>query len=168
MSLFSLKLLGPVQLQWPASAYTPLPLTQSQRPSGLSGGRTAADRPRTLAALFWTDVAEAQALGELRRCLHNLSSLLPGCIHANRQMVYFAGSADVEVDLEVFQRLQAQGDVVSLAEAATIYRGEFMESLGLAGCPEFEMWLLSEREHWRGKVLRLLQQLVTHHAERGE
>jgi DNA-binding SARP family transcriptional activator/predicted ATPase len=162
------RLLGPVKII--GDIQSPLRF-RSPKASALLGYLVAEARPMrrdTLAALFWPDAAEAQALGELRRCLHNLSTLLPGSIRADRQIVQLEVDATTQIDLALFQQLQGQEDIASLTEAAGLYRGEFLEGLDLADCPEFELWLLAEREQWRGKAVSVLQRLVSAHAQRGE
>jgi hypothetical protein len=43
-----------------------------------------------------------------------------------------------------------------------------MEDVRLKNCPEFENWLLTEREQWRNQVTVAVQKLVTHHLARQE
>ena len=40
--------------------------------------------------------------------------------------------------------------------------------MSLDGCPEFEIWLVGERERWRQRVARVLGELITHHSQRGD
>src|SRR5690606_37185598 len=47
-----------------------------------------------------------------------------------------------------------------------LYGGEVMAGLYLNGCPEFETWLLREREYWQRQVNTLLEVLVDHYALR--
>ena len=41
-----------------------------------------------------------------------------------------------------------------IAEAVTLYRGNFMDGLSLEGCLDFETWLVTEQEFWRQRVIR--------------
>src|SRR5262249_30077584 len=55
-------------------------------------------------------------------------------------------------------------DPLTLAEAVALYRGEFMAGVYLDGCPEFETWLIREREFWRRQATEALELLIAHHA----
>ena len=79
-----------------------------------------------------------------------------------------SGQAPCWVDIVAFKELEARDDAASLAAAVELYQGEFLEGLYLAGCTDFEIWLVGERERWRQRVARALETLVTHHSRRGE
>ncbi len=53
-----------------------------------------------------------------------------------------------------------------LAEAVTLYQGDFMAGYYLDGCPEFETWLLREQESWRRQATEILERLIIHHSLR--
>jgi predicted ATPase len=55
-----------------------------------------------------------------------------------------------------------------LTQAAALYRGEFGTDLYLNDCPEFEIWLLREREYWSQQITKILTTLVTHFATYGQ
>src|SRR5438874_188679 len=40
-------------------------------------------------------------------------------------------------------------------------------SFYLNGCPDFETWLLYERERWQQRVMQMLETLILHERERG-
>ncbi len=50
----------------------------------------------------------------------------------------------------------------------TLYRGEFMEGFSLPDSPEYEQWLLLNREQLRRQALETMQHLVTFLEEHGE
>ncbi|NOX60406.1 MAG: AAA family ATPase, partial [Chloroflexi bacterium] len=53
------------------------------------------------------------------------------------------------------------------AAAINNLRGEFLEGADLPSTPEYEMWVLQERQRWRRAALELLQRLVKVEAEAG-
>ena len=67
-----------------------------------------------------------------------------------------------------FETLAGRHDITSLQEAAQLCRGELMEGLSPEGCPEFELWLVAERERWNQRVIWVLDTLVAYHIRRGE
>ncbi|MFZ0546242.1 MAG: tetratricopeptide repeat protein, partial [Candidatus Promineifilaceae bacterium] len=163
----SLKLLGPVQVTWEEAQH---PRFRSNKAIALLGYLAAENRlvsRDALTGLFWADEPEQQARGELRRVLHNLSTIVPDCLTVDRRTVHFQVAADSQLDIAAFHSLQARGDISSLTSAADLYRGGFMEGIFLNDCPEFDTWLLTERERWRRQVEQVMVNLVNHHAGRG-
>ena len=49
---------------------------------------------------------------------------------------------------------------------SALYHDELMAGLDLDGCPDFELWLVSQRETWRARVTAALGRLVEHCASR--
>ncbi len=117
-----------------------------------------------LALLFWPDEAPPKGRANLRRELHNLAQILPDCWEADRQAVTFVPSAGTTVDLYTLLGLEAQE---RLGEAAELLGGEFLEGLYLDHNPEFENWLLGERERWRGRAEAVLGSVIIGHTRRG-
>ncbi|HEU4321582.1 MAG TPA: BTAD domain-containing putative transcriptional regulator [Roseiflexaceae bacterium] len=66
------------------------------------------------------------------------------------------------------QRELPPSQAASLTSAVELYRGEFLAGFYLDGCPEFETWLLLERERWHLRVTTILDLLIAHHTLRGE
>ena len=84
-----LKLLGVVQVRWEKGAP---PRFRSQRTMALLGYLVAEQRPLSrdhLATLFWPDEDPAKGKANLRRELHNLAQILPGCWQTSRAEVAF-------------------------------------------------------------------------------
>jgi adenylate cyclase len=118
-----------------------------------------------LAALFWPDEAATKGRSNLRRELHNLTQILPGCWEMDRQAVAFVPSADVAVDLYTVSQLEAED---RWGEAAELLGGDFLEGLSLDDNLEFENWLLGERERWRGRAEAVLTRLIEGQTRRGQ
>jgi adenylate cyclase len=117
-----------------------------------------------LAALFWPDEATSKGRSNLRRELHNLAQILPDCWELDRQSVAFIPSANTIVDLCQLLQLEAEE---RWQEAAELLGGEFLEGLYLDDNPEFENWLLGERERWRGRAEAILSRVIEGHTRRG-
>jgi WD40 repeat protein/DNA-binding SARP family transcriptional activator len=109
----------------------------------------------TLATTDWVDTARFEAL-----------AAAPARRAAARAVGRAAqASAAVEAsDTWFSQHAISDHDAAALAEAVALYSGEFMAGLYLNGCPEFETWLLREREYWQRQVNTLLEMLVDHYA----
>jgi DNA-binding SARP family transcriptional activator/tetratricopeptide (TPR) repeat protein len=157
-----LKLLGPVQIIQACSEPDkgskpgPVPRFRSRRTVALLGYLAAERRPHArehLAVLFWPDDPSARGRSNLRRELYNLSRLLPDCWQANSQVVNFSPSPGITVDIDTLKRLESEQ---RWRGAADLLAGEFLEGLYLQNNPDYETWLLAERERWREKSQSIL------------
>jgi ABC-type oligopeptide transport system substrate-binding subunit/DNA-binding SARP family transcriptional activator len=167
-NLTRLRLLGPIQIERAGKTVRGF---ESHKALALLGYLAAHDHPLTrahLADLLWSDKSETRARGNLRRVLHNLAQLLPDCLTIERDTVQLCRSADFWVDLRAFEELCAQNTPTALTAAAELYRDELMAGIFLDDAPEFETWLVTERERWRGRLVQVLRVLIAHHTERGE
>ncbi len=120
-----------------------------------------------LAGLFWGEFSTERSRGNLRRVLHNLTHLLPDVLEVERHSVHLVAER-VTVDVCEFQRQAANGDLAALTDALDWCGGELLEGVALADCPEFELWLVGERERWRGEVLAVLDAVIAGHTRRGD
>ncbi len=121
-----------------------------------------------LADLFWPDKPEARGRGNLSRVLNNINTLLPDCVSAERETVTFNAAA-CWLDVTAFTALtQPPADNAALTEAVALYRDDFMAGMYLDDCPDFETWLVVERERWRQQAAAALHTLIAHHTRRGE
>lgn len=121
-----------------------------------------------LVDLFWEDKPESVGRANLSWVMGRISSLLPGCLAADRHTVQFKRGPPYWLDIDAFEELEAQGDPPALASAAALCRGELLEGMCLDGCAEFDLWLVAERERWRQRAADVLGELVTRHSQRGE
>lgn len=119
-----------------------------------------------LAGLGWPEAEQSQALGLLRRSLHDLNRQLPGCLDLDSRTVRFHPAAPVTIDVEQFITFTAQPDVESWTAAVAIYRAPFLHGLYVNDAPELENWLLREQDRWQGEAVRLLDRLTTHYTAR--
>jgi predicted ATPase/DNA-binding SARP family transcriptional activator/Tfp pilus assembly protein PilF len=146
-----------------------------------------------LADLFWPDRPEARGRRNLSRELSQLATYLPGCLDGDYYTVWFKPDPDYWLDIWAFEALVKDTDLegfekpklefsepgasglkdqllepdpTRIAEAVTLYRGNFMAGLYLEGCLDFETWLVTEQEFWRQRVLRALEWLFSYYALR--
>jgi ABC-type transport system substrate-binding protein/DNA-binding SARP family transcriptional activator len=168
-------LLGPARVEQIDKTYheakedaLAVPRFRSRRTVGLLG-YLVAERRRVargvLAALFWPDQAPSKGRSSLSRALYNLAQILPECWELDRQAVAFAPSAGTTVDLYTLLELAAQE---RWAEAAEMLGGDFLEDVNLDDNPEFENWLLGERERWRGRAENVLKRVIESYTRRGK
>ncbi len=121
-----------------------------------------------LAELFWSGKTEAQGRANLSWALHNILSRLPGCFQTSRQTIQFQPKTPFWLDILAFEADVELGDPAALAAAVALYRDDFMTDFSLDDAPEFDIWLLHEREVWRQRVARALQTLIAYHTDRQE
>jgi predicted ATPase/DNA-binding SARP family transcriptional activator len=136
----------------------------------------ASGRPYTreaLAGLLWPEVADAQALKNLRDVLSNLRRLLEPYLEITRQVVALTSTAAERVDSRQFEaRLKSAGQasddgILPLCDAVALYRGDFLDGFSLPDAPAFEEWALVERERLRQLFLNSLHRLAIHAGEQG-
>lgn len=164
-SICRLRLLGPVVVEREGMLVRGF---QSRKALALLGYLAVQEHPvprEQLVDLLWTEQPEARGRANLSWVLHRISALLPGCLEAERHTIQRHQGSAYWVDTDAFKELEAQGEITSLAAAADLYRGQFLEGLYVDGCPEFEVWLVGERERWRQRAGRVLAELVTLHSQ---
>lgn len=163
MITFDIRLFGAMEIRHHGALLTDF---RSQKALALLAYLICIDRPVTreyLAGLGWPEVEQSQALGLLRRTLHDLNSKLPGCLVVDRRTVYFQPETPVAVDVRTFAGLAAQTDPVAWVQAVDLYRAPFLEGLYLDEAPDLESWLLREQEQWQQRVASLLARLTDRH-----
>ncbi len=131
-------------------------------------------RRESLAALFWPELGQAAAFGNLRRTLTSLRACLPGdFVEADRETVVFNGTSPIEVDVASFRagltrcRQHCPGDATPcrdclqvLEKAAQLFRGEFLDGLNLPDCPAFDDWQRAQRDMLMGELGAALERLA--------
>ena len=143
----------------------------------------AAQSRETLLGLLWPELPDAEARNNLRvtwaRLRQRLGDDTPGVpplLHSTRLDLQIKADGDVWFDLREFnalvracdqhqhpQRDQCAACQERLAQAAALYRGEFLAGFALDGCPEFEAWVFVQRERAHMQVLKLLSELACFH-----
>lgn len=130
----------------------------------LAPGRSQAREKLT--GLLWSDRGETQARSSLRQALAELRKRLPDrdppLLRADRESVG-VDSDTVEVDVLTFESLLEEGTPAALAAAAALYRGDFLEGIGVHD-PAFEDWLGDRRRRLRERACEALSKLLDHQA----
>ncbi|WP_043308101.1 AAA family ATPase [Pseudomonas sp. ML96] len=136
----------------------------------------------TLAALLWESSPASTWRGNLRRTLSDLRRVLETptgleLFDAGKNSLRFLPQGRIDA-LRFLQAPQHCAEspacqlcpscIDELEEAAALYRGDFLAGLDLADCPDFEDWLLLQRESLRCHALALLEHLSNHFEQRGE
>ena len=100
-------------------------------------------RRDSLLARFWPDLDTDHARGALRRSLHFLRRTLGDNVILGRGDEEIGLSPDsIWCDTTAFDASLQAGDLTAAIE---LYRGELLQGFYIAGAPEFERWLDTER-----------------------
>jgi len=151
-----------------------------------------ADHPQrreVLAGLLWPDHAERAARHNLSQALLRLRQSIgdreadPPFLLITRQTLQFNRDSDYWLDVALLQTaskaLSSSGqeqeispvdaaDMEALRQAATLYRGDFLDQLTLADSDLFENWTITRREQYRQGAAHLLDFLAGYYTERAE
>ena len=144
-------------------------------------------RRERLAGLLWPERTERLARNSLSHALSNLRRVLqdrdaqPSHFITTAQTIQLNRASEFWMDVSAFTGALAACNVHAhsalencerctelLSEAVALYSQGFMVGFSLADSPEFEEWLLLERERLRRLVTEALLQLSGCHKERGE
>ena len=150
-------LLGPPLVTW---AQRKPPRFRSMRTKALLGYLLAEQRAvsrEALVSLLWPESDLATGRAALRRTLHNLRKILPGCWQSDRASVAFTPQKQTWVDIHLLLELEAAQE---WHDAAELVQGEFLEGVYLKQNQEFETWLLGERQRWLQRSERVLRRAV--------
>jgi predicted ATPase/DNA-binding SARP family transcriptional activator len=144
-------------------------------------------RRETLVGLLWPESAEGAARRSLNQALYNLRQSIgdqtatPPYLHIHRDALQFNTASDHALDVATFaalldtcdthehQRIEGcRACAQRLQQAATLYRGSFLEQFFVADSAAFEEWMLLKREALHRRALHSLAQLAGYHEEREE
>jgi DNA-binding SARP family transcriptional activator/tRNA A-37 threonylcarbamoyl transferase component Bud32 len=138
-----------------------------------------------LMSLLWPGMPERSARSNLRQVLYYLRQVLPevssgdgdydvAFVIANRQHIQLNPGAGIDVDTQQLEALLARAHshehldlslcqecAQHLAEAVTLYRGDFLADFYLDDSSEYEEWAQARREYYRRQVLDALAILAT-------
>ncbi len=136
----------------------------------------------TLATLFWPEHDQSRARAGLRRALASLKKGLgEGWLEVDRESVELNREAEVWLDVQAFQdRIAACGThshpaeevcpdcLPLLAEAAELYRDDFLAGFTLRDSPAFDEWQFFQCQGLRSDLAGGLERLAQAHGEQGE
>ncbi|MDX1665368.1 MAG: BTAD domain-containing putative transcriptional regulator [Candidatus Promineifilaceae bacterium] len=121
-----------------------------------------------LAGLLWGEMTDKRARANLRHALHNLRQLFPDHLEVTRKQAAFIPDAPHWMDVTVFEQLAGQSHKLdALAEAAALYRDDFLAGLVVDGEAAFEAWRRAEQERLRLRLLQVLERLAEQYVAQG-
>ncbi len=127
-----------------------------------------------LAALLWPDYDQAHARAALRRTLSTLNRATAGeWLNLEREQLSLHAGPDLWLDVDEFSRRLAvcrthghpasevcPACVQPLAEAAALYRDDFLAGFSLRDSPDFDDWQFFQAESLRRDLAGALERLV--------
>lgn len=139
-----------------------------------------AHRRTALADLLWPDQPSDRGRHRLRQMLLDIQKELRGregvplMLSLDKETVRFLAES-AWLDVTEFSAVCActpapercPGCLNEMESRIALYRGEFMAGLSLPDCPDFEDWLLLQRESLHRRALALLELLSTCHEKAG-
>ena len=136
-----------------------------------------------LASLLWSDRDDEAARRNLRQAIYNLNQVFHQAVGsgdedrmvlAESNHVYLSPEFDGWVDVAAFESALSLGtggevrDPGRLADAVSVYRGEFLEGFGTSKAEEFDDWMAAEARRLRELYIEALRALIESFVERGE
>jgi predicted ATPase/DNA-binding SARP family transcriptional activator len=145
-----------------------------------------------ITALLWPESDEERGKASLRRALAYLRESLDEASHersrhlplpsthvlVEHHTLSFNLASDCEIDTQILHaafalaRRHSSGDLgthlAHLQTAASCYRGNFLDGFSLPDAPDFEDWLLLQRESWRRQANSVFDHLSQLQTEGGE
>lgn len=105
----------------------------------------------TLAGLLWGEMPDEVAKTNLRLTVSRLRKTLGDYLLASRQSVGFDFDQPHSLDAAEFEKASrpASLSAATLRNLLPLYRGDFLEDFYISEAPEFENWVLTERERLR-------------------
>ena len=110
------------------------------------GGKSTREK---LLSFFWPDHERSTAQPILRTMIHDLRKYLGEAIEVDDQSIAFA--PDTSIDAQDFSTAIQSSlmDAQKLAEALSLYKGDFLDGFSLSDSPQFDDWANFERERYR-------------------
>ena len=189
MPRLSLAVLGPIQISLDGQSISGFAYSKAR--ALLLYLAVEADRPHqreALVSLLWPDLPEQAGRTNLRQALASLRAALgdsddspsPPFLLITRDSLQFNPAGDYELDAGAFEALLAasrahphrqlrrcRSCLARLAEAAALYRGDFLSEFSLADSQAFSEWELIRRERLHQRGLEALATLASYHDRRG-
>ncbi|MCC6212510.1 MAG: AAA family ATPase [Burkholderiales bacterium] len=120
-----------------------------------------------LARWLWGEASAASAGANLRQALSLLGKALPrGALMTEGRSVLLARER-LRVDALEFLRDSVSADPATLEKAVALYSGDLLSGLDI-GEPDFEEWLVGEREQMRERAIDVLARLAALHGAAGQ
>ncbi len=120
---------------------------------------------------------ESGALMNLRKALQQIRQQMGPHLIIGRQSVAFNHDLPYLIDVVVLQAAANRAKEVDripsallsqLEQAIALYQGDFLEGFFVRDAPEFELWSLGQRAHFRELVLQLMHVAAAQYARQGQ
>jgi DNA-binding SARP family transcriptional activator len=127
----------------------------------ISGGIFSRD---TLAELLSDGATDEEAKSQLRTTLRELRRQLDPYLEVTRNTIALTRGCPLWLDvIELESRAIDEGQpgaIEDLTYAVSLYQGPFLAGFVLRGAPEFDTWLIRERERVHTLLVEVLKRLV--------
>ncbi|MCB9423176.1 MAG: tetratricopeptide repeat protein [Ardenticatenaceae bacterium] len=127
-----------------------------------------------LAGLLWGDMPEASALRNLTKALSNLRRLVSPQLVITRHTVSINPDSSYWLDVDALQSgvksysSSEIADINQLLKAVELYRGDFLEGFYVRNAPDFENWVVDQRERLQKNALETLHTVANHYMQNGK
>jgi DNA-binding SARP family transcriptional activator len=125
-----------------------------------------------LSGMFWGDSTEEQSRRSLRSVLSNLRELVGSHLTITAHEIAFTPIGSYWLDVHAFEadtgHLSTGSDVGQVQRALALYRGDFLEGFYVRDAPEFEQWMLAQRQRLHERAIQTWKLLVNLHEHAGD
>ncbi len=129
-----------------------------------------------IVGMFWGDSTEARARTSLRVALRRMNEQgLEPYLNPTRANLTFLFHENYQCDVEAFEQLMVtanansdQVNMLILRQAMDLYHGDFLLGFGVSDSPEFDVWMLAQRERLRQMALNGLDSLIADFVEQNQ
>ncbi len=125
-----------------------------------------------LANLLWGEESESKAQASLRQALSKLKAIAHEFLILEKATVAFDRAQKYQLDVEELtpdNRPQTTDNAARrLPSAVGIYRGDFLSTLTIKNAPDFEVWVLEQREKYRARAAEWLQRVAQANLDAGD
>ncbi|HEY9659719.1 MAG TPA: BTAD domain-containing putative transcriptional regulator, partial [Allocoleopsis sp.] len=167
MKTLTLELLGSPQIYLDGHSITPLISRKAQALLIYVAVTGKLHSREALAELFWQNMSSIQAMKNLRTALPSLRQIVGSHLIITRQTIRFNRQSPYHLDLEAVQAIAAcpkpDINLQCLSQAVTHYGGDFLAGFHVPDAPDFENWVLMEREQLREIAIEGLHTLSEHY-----
>ncbi len=133
-------------------------------------------RRQEVVGMFWGNSTEERARTSLRVALRRMNEQgLEPFLNPTRHMLTFRWHTQYRCDVEAFEQLLRNADVgngrihpLILQQALDLYRGDFLHGFDLLDAPDFDLWMLAQRERFRQMALTGLDALIANYIEENQ
>ena len=123
-----------------------------------------------LANLLWGEENETKAQASLRQALSTLKPIADGFLILEKATVTFDRAGGFWLDADELVRETRNENVCydsRFSFLASLYRGDFLSTLTIKNAPDFEVWVLEQREKYRARAAELLQRVAQANLDAG-